>query len=294
MSLSSRKRARFRIIVATDGSPTARAAVETALEFPWPDHAEATAIVARGTSNPRWSPSVSFGIDAAFREIAAETERALHGRWPNAAATVVDAAPVDAILKHARGARVVVLGSQGHSRLQRWMLGSVSRAVVRRVSTSVLIVKHRPPAFREILIGFDGSNHARRAVELVASLTVPPRGRVTLLSFVDAVEPQAPALLPSRVRSMLASEAKAFMRDRVQKAHRKLEQAARPLTSAGWRVRLDVRPGVASRDLVSVPSSLGANLLVVGAQGAGWKRLLLGSVSEAVLDRAPMTTLIVR
>jgi nucleotide-binding universal stress UspA family protein len=33
---------------------------------------------------------------------------------------------------------------------------------------------------------------------------------------------------------------------------------------------------------------------VIGAQGAGWKRLMLGSAVEAVLDRARVTTLIVR
>ena len=79
-----------------------------------------------------------------------------------------------------------------------------------------------------------------------------------------------------------------------EEARRGLERAARPLVSAGWRVRLDVRPGVAARDLVTVPASLGADLLVIGAQGAGWKRLLLGSAVEAVLDRARVTTLIVR
>jgi nucleotide-binding universal stress UspA family protein len=78
------------------------------------------------------------------------------------------------------------------------------------------------------------------------------------------------------------------------KSRRALERAARPLVSAGWSVRLDVRSGIASRDLPAMPAELRADLLVIGAQGAGWKRLLLGSVVEAVLDRTPVSTLIVR
>ena len=158
----------------------------------------------------------------------------------------------------------------------------------------MLVIKDRPSAFQEIVVGYDGSNHARRAIDLVASLTVPPRGRVTLLSFVDAVQPPSLAMLPARVRGVLSREAKAFSKERVDQARRKLERAARPLLAASWRVRFDVRPGVAARDLVTVPAALGADLLVIGAQGARLKRLLLGSAVEAVLDRIPMSTLIVR
>ena len=125
-------RTRFRIVVANDGSSQARAAVEAAVAFPWPPHAEATGLVARGASHAQFSPSVSLGIDAALTKLRVVTENALHRRWPDAAAIVVDAPPVDAILKHSRGARVVVVGSHGYSRLERWMLGSVSRSVVRR------------------------------------------------------------------------------------------------------------------------------------------------------------------
>jgi nucleotide-binding universal stress UspA family protein len=235
-----------------------------------------------------------MGIDAAFRDVAAETEHALRRRWREAAAVVVEGAPVEAILKHARGARVIVVGSQGYSKLQRWMLGSVSRAIVRRATQSVLVVKERRTAFGKLVIGYDGSNHARRAIDMVASLTVPTRGRVTLVSFVDPVEPQAPALLPRRVRGFLAGEVRAFTRERLMESRRARGRAARPLVAAGWRVRSDVRSGVAARDLTTMTAALGADLLVIGAQGTGWKRLLLGSVVEAVLDRTRVSTLIVR
>lgn len=292
----SRKRSakKFRILVASDGSPRARAAVAAAVAFPWPTGAEASAVVATGDARTRWSPSVSVGLDAAFREVAVETEQALRRRWPKAATAVVDGPPADVILKSARGAKVVVLGSHGYSRLERWMLGSVSRAVVRRAGTSVLVVKEHPKECREVVVAYDGSNHARRAIDLVASLTVPAGGRVTVLSLVDPVEPQVPALLPRRMRGALAAEVKAFTSARLAKSRRALERAARPLVAAGWRVRLDARAGIASRDVPAITAALHADLLVLGAQGTGWKRLLLGSVVEATLDHAGVSTLIVR
>jgi nucleotide-binding universal stress UspA family protein len=230
----------------------------------------------------------------AFHDVAVETEQVLRRRWPEAAAVVVGGAPVDVILKSARGARVVVLGSHGYSKVERWVLGSVTRAIVRRATTSVLVVKQQPDVFRHVAIAYDGSNHARRAIDMVASLSVPSGGRITLFSYVEPVEPQVPGLLPRRIKTVLASEAKAFMRERLTKSRRALERAARPLVAAGWRVRLDVRSGHAARDVPTMPAELHADLLVLGAQGTGWKRLLLGSVVEAVLDRVRVSVLIVR
>jgi len=291
----SAPRQRFRVVVASDGSPQARVAIQAAIDFPWPANADVLGVVARGGPHPPWSASAAAGVDTVARAIAVEAERSLRRRWSAARVVVDEAAPVEAILRHARGAGAVVVGSRGHSQLERWVLGSVSRGVVRRVRKPVLVVKQRSPAFRHVIVGFDGSNHARRAIDFVASMQVPRGGRVTLLTFVDTVTPPAIALLPTSVRRLVAKEAKAFSQKLVKDARGKLERAARPLGAAGWRVRLDVRAGVASRDLVTAPSALGADLLVIGAQGAGgWTRLLLGSVAEAVLDRAPVSTLLVR
>jgi len=287
-------RRKFRIVVASDGSPQSRAAVAAAVAFPWPGNAEASAVVASGGPRGRWSPDVAGGVRAALLGVATETDRVLRRRWPEAVAVVVDAVPAEAILRTARGARVIVVGSHGYSRLERWTLGSVSRAIVRRATSSVLVVKGEPTAFREVVVGYDGSNHARKAIDLLAACSVPPSGRVTVCSFVETVDPQPPALLPRGLRSAFLAEAKKFNQARLAKARRALERAVRPLAAAGWRVRLDVRVGVAARDLPALPEKLGADLLVIGAQGAGWTRLLLGSVVETVLDRGSVSTLIVR
>lgn len=289
------RRRGFRIVVASDGSPQARVAIQAAIDFPWPANAEALGVIARGGSHPQWSASAAAGIDTVVREIAGDTERALRRRWSTASVVVDDAAPVDAILRHARGAGAIVVGSRGQSRLERWMVGSVSRGVVRQARTPVLVVKKRPRAFRHLVVAYDGSNHARRALEMVASLKVPSRGRVTLLTVVDAIDPPSSVLLPGRLQRILAREAKAFGQERMARAREKLQRAARPLVDAGWRVRVDVRAGVASRELVTVPAVIGADVLVIGAKGAGgWTRLMLGSVAEAILDRASVSTLLVR
>ena len=86
---------RFPVLVATDGSPPARAAVETAVRFPWPRGSTGHGIVARGT--PVLTDATAAVWEALLEVARAEvqrTERRLHRRWPAAEVVVTDAAPV--------------------------------------------------------------------------------------------------------------------------------------------------------------------------------------------------------
>jgi hypothetical protein len=98
---------RFPVLVATDGSAQARAAVETALAFPWPRGNTGHGIVARGApvlteATPvLWETLLESG-----RAEARRAERRLRRGWPNAEVVLTDAPPVPAILKQARKLRV--------------------------------------------------------------------------------------------------------------------------------------------------------------------------------------------
>jgi nucleotide-binding universal stress UspA family protein len=210
-------------------------------------------------------------------------------------ATVADAPPVEAVVARARRLRAgaIVLGSRGLGALGRLVLGSVSRGVVRRAPCPVLVVRRRPRHFRRVLVGVDGSPHARRAVGLVAALS-RPRGRVAqLVSVVEPVRLPSTGLLPRSVRTVLADEAASVQAERVDAARRHLDTARAQLAAAGWRTRADVRTGHPLEVLLDAART--ADVLVVGARGAGGlEQILLGSVAEGALSRAPGPVLIVR
>ena len=296
---STKRRARtsrtrpFDVLVASDGSPPARAAVHAALGFPWPQHARGAGVVAWGTEH--WAARFSPDISAGAARVARETERALRRRWPSAGVEVTSELPAAAIVRRARAGGVVVVGAHGYAPLERWMLGSVSRAVVRQTTASVLVVKGRRASPRHFVIGYDGSANARRAVALIAKLAVPRNGRVTVLGLCEVVRAPTIAFLPPTFRASLASEVHTVNERRLATLRRQLERASTALGAAGWRVRTDARGGVAVRDLIRVGTGLRADVLVLGARGtSGLRRLVLGSVAEAVLDRSPLPVLIVR
>lgn len=295
---SARAERGLAVVVGTDGSKAGRAAVDATVAFPWPKGTRVTAVVARGGEAARQlSATLSIALDAAVRDAADDAARRLQKRWRERDVDVVisEREPVSAVLQAARRADVVVLGSRGDSALGANVLGGVARAVVHGTKSAVLIVKGKRSAFQRLVVGFDGSAHARNAVAFVANLSPPPRGSVTLLSIVEPVRLASVGLLPDTARKLLLSEAKGMQDEALAAARRQLTAAAKPLAAAGWSVRIEVRLGTPVRDLVAAALRPRADLLVLGARGVGGlERLLVGSVAAATLDRAPMSVLVVR
>lgn len=292
------KRTGFHVLVGTDGSPQARAAVAATVAFPWPRGARVHGVVARGGwGGAEWPAAVWTTLERRLDRVRLDARRTLARRWPDADVLIAAGSPVQAILTAARrvGARAIVLGSRGHGALDRFLLGSVSRGVVRRAACAVLIVKGRPRKVRRLVIGLDGSAHSRRVVEFVAGLHRPAGGRITLVSIVEPVRVPAMALVPASVRAAVRGQAAELTEAALRTTRREVERAARRLEAAGWAARPLVRLGVPLPELLRSVRVAGADVLGLGARGVGGlARLLLGSVAEGALSRSPVSVLIVK
>ena len=182
------RQAGFCILVATDGSAQAGAAIATAVDAPWPARTQVRAIVARQSGAPHRRSILLSSLDRSADDAAARARHALAGRWPAVEAVVADKSPVEGVLSEAERFRadvIVVVGWRGYGAVRRLLMGSVSRGVVRRAKCAVLVVRRRPLRMRRIVIGFDASPHALRAVTLVGKLVPPRDGSVILVSVVE-------------------------------------------------------------------------------------------------------------
>jgi nucleotide-binding universal stress UspA family protein len=287
----------LRLLVATDGSSTAQAAVATAVMFPWPRGTRAHVVVAHRTE-ARAAAGVSRTLARSAAPIAAGARRALARRWPDVQVVLANRPPIDAILDAARRLRAgaIVLGWRGHGALRRLVLGSVSRGVVRQAPCPVLVVRRRPREVRSLVVGVDGSTNARRAARFVAALTPPRGGRVTVVRVEEPVRmPPSAGRLPGTIRGMLRSQLAALNAERLGRAKREVDAVAAQLARGGWTVRTSVRSGPPLDELLAATAAAGADTLVVGARGTGGvARLLLGSVAEGALNHAPIPVLVVR
>ena len=149
--------------------------------------------------------------------------------------------------------------------------------------------------FRRVVLGMDGSAHSRRAAAFLKRLQPPRGGRVTVVRVVEPMRAPAMPFVPAAMRAQISGQADAVNRIHTGTARRQVEAVAATLARAGWRARGVVRSGVPLAELLAAVRAERADVLVLGARGAGVvTHFLLGSVAEAALKHAPVEVLIVK
>lgn len=231
----TRRTAEFRIVVATDGSSQARAALATVLAVPWPAETHVRAVIARQRRSPYTRSLLLTSLDRRADESAARAQRTLAGRWPAAEAVVVNKAAIEGILQEAERFRadLVAVGWRGHGTARRLLMGSVSRGVVRGAKCAVLVVRQRPMRVRKIVIAFDGSANAQRAVRLVATWVAPPDGRVTLVTVAEGLAPSSHGPVVGGIRATIAREVRRINAEGAKAAKKALDRAAAGMKRSG-------------------------------------------------------------
>ncbi|MBS9534089.1 universal stress protein [Mycobacterium sp. M1] len=177
----------------------------------------------------------------------------------------------------------VVVGSRGHGRLRRSLLGSVSSSLVRHAHGPVVVAHEGAahPAEAPVVVGIDGSPVSEAATALAfeeASL------RGVELIAVYAWHDTSVADFPGIDSAAMASDGELVLAERL----------------AGWHERYpDVtvrRVAVSDRPADQlIEQSQAAQLVVVGSHGrGGFTGMLLGSVSLAVVQSAHCPVLVAR
>lgn len=287
----------FHVLVATDGSPSAREAMTTTIRFPWPPDSRASAVVVKQLPAGVRHSILLAALDHTSESIARRAKQRLSRRWPAAGAIVANGDPAEAILKEARESRadVVVLGWRGHGPIRRLLTGSVSRGVVRRSACSVLVVRRAAREPRHVILALDGSQNAERALKFVSELDLLPGTHISVFRAVETMRAPTGGLVPASVRAEVVASVKHTNAQRRTAALRDLGHASKVLSARGWSVQQVITEGAPLRDLLAAVDRVGADLLVVGARGTtGLQYLLLGSVAEGALNQCPVPVLVVR
>lgn len=268
-----------RILVAYDGSADAELALGWAAE-----EARATGrglhvvTVDDAITSPWGAAAVHRGEDvlAGVEERFADLDVELESRVGHVTGELLRASVSDDLL---------VVGSRGHGRAEDLLIGSVSQHLARHAPCPVVVVRptHDTDA-RRIVVGVDGSatssaalEHACRRAEWSGETVVALHAWRTHAPSTDVWNSEPRALEGLAHRQVLLAESVAGMR--VDHPDVVIEQEAVPVAPV--------------RCLVD--ASRGAALVVVGSHGLGFfGGLLLGSVSQAVLQRAECPVVVVR
>jgi nucleotide-binding universal stress UspA family protein len=144
--------------------------------------------------------------------------------------------------------------------------------------------------FRSIVVGIDGSDTARKAVDAAVELA---RLTGATLELVSAYEPVTSQRLRAEARRVPADLQ--WMVNPREDVDATLSEAADAAGEAGVQARSYAREGDPADAILDVAEELGSELIVVGNKGmTGAKRFLLGSVPNKVSHHAPCSVLIIR
>ena len=285
-----------RILIATNGSPSAQAALLTALKFPWPASAVARAVVARCSWLLGASEHARAAVEKSLEAAADTARRALARCWPESEVVVVDARPVDAVLGEAERfeASVIVLGWRGHGVFCRLLAGSVSHRVAARARGTLLVVRKPVSALRCVVVGFDGCASVEHALDFLGSLEPGHGSRVVLVTVVEPViVPASLARSPTSVRSRIPSEVATINRERFRQGQAVAAAGVARLERSGWTAHSEVRAGAPLASLLKAVAEHRADLLVLGARATSGLELgLLGSVANGALNSSPVLLLV--
>jgi nucleotide-binding universal stress UspA family protein len=143
--------------------------------------------------------------------------------------------------------------------------------------------------FKHILVPIDGSEASLKAVEMALRLVaLCPACRLTILYVVDRLVSAELVRFSKRDERDVGAELE-------EQARRYLESARKQAEQQGVSAECEVRKGDPFEEIIEAANSMGADLITMGHTGRrGTTRVLIGSVTERVLDYAPCPVLVMK
>lgn len=205
---------------------------------------------------------------------------------------VAEGSPIDMLLEMSREATMVVMGSRGLNGLSGLVLGSVSAAVVSHAYCPVVVVREdnavtETNKYGPVVVGVDGSDVSRRATE-VAFEEAAARG-AELHAVHTWVDTQIQG--PGGGYAVSEDHWQAVQSEKEELLGRYLDELMEQYPDV--KVTKTITREGPVRALSGAAE--GAQLLITGSHGrGGFKGMLLGSTSRALLQVAPCPMMVVR
>ena len=145
----------------------------------------------------------------------------------------------------------------------------------------------------KILLAVDGSPYSDAAIEEIIKRPWPPQSEVKIITAVET-----PIMIGVGLEPWPANYYEELQKTAREAAKTVIDSAMRTLNEASdktLKISHEIIGGPPNQVIVEEAESWGADLILMGSRGLGvWNRLLLGSVSSAVVHHAKCSVEIVR
>lgn len=194
--------------------------------------------------------------------------------------------PADRIVDYAATHRIdlVLVGARGLGPIKERFMGSVSHRIMTFSPCATLILPTFMKALKQVLLPLQGSQDAERAVLFLRQNPFREPVTITVLTVLAQTTPPWPVdpTAAKQLETQSLTSADAFT-----------ESVGSQLTQMGYAVQRKAALGAPVETILREAASLKADLVMMGSRGRhGLTRMVLGSVSHAVLHHAPCPLLV--
>ena len=146
----------------------------------------------------------------------------------------------------------------------------------------------------KILLATDGARQSNAAVDMLKRLVIHDGDQVIAVSVVDLAMPMGMDIYGGYVPDTTEYEKAA--KENATRILKETEDRLRShLADRKVEITTEILFGSPESSIVELADQIKPELIVVGSHGySGWERLLLGSVSDAVVHHAPCSVMVVR
>jgi nucleotide-binding universal stress UspA family protein len=146
----------------------------------------------------------------------------------------------------------------------------------------------------KILLATDGAKQSNAAAEMLKRLVIQDGDQIIVVSVIDLAMPMAMDIYGGYL-----PDTTEFEKAAKEGANRALSETAENLrahvSGKNVEVTTELLLGSPESRIVELADEVKPDLIVVGSHGySSWERLLLGSVSDAIVHHAPCSVMVVR
>jgi nucleotide-binding universal stress UspA family protein len=179
-------------------------------------------------------------------------------------------------------ADLIVMGARGLGPIKERLFGSVSHNILSLARCATLIVHGPVKAMKQILVPLQGPSDADAAVRFLQLKPFHEAVEVTLLTVLPSTEPPPP----------VGTAAAAAYAEILEKQADSIKGVAERLRALGYQAHGVVVVGTPAPTILQEAITRCSDLILMGTRGRqGITRLVLGSVSHAVLHKMPCPVL---
>jgi nucleotide-binding universal stress UspA family protein len=193
-----------------------------------------------------------------------------------------------AAVAHKQRADIVVMGTHGRGLVGRWLIGSVTQALLRRIDVPILTVCHvsRPLSFNRILFPTDLSESAKQGVDFAMDLANTLNAELVVTHVIDKRPPVT--YETPEVAAVFNAERERFMDD----TRASFEQIQSNAGSRKVRLETVIGEGIPAEAIIRIADENSVDFIVMAiGKKSRMDRILLGTTAEQVIREAKVPVL---